>query len=242
MLNNLIPSEKIFYSQYLSAFYSESMEQYAAVIGKMEGCADKSAIILFLLSLSYFEWFDIADMEGISRGQSTRIGKALHYAIAAKKKDPELGLSYAQHASIIGRRLTFLQRPFLPVIGARMNALIERSFALQGEHYFCYLQRGISNYFCPALFGGGAENALIDLENSVRLFPENPEAYAWMGLCYEKLRDYERCVQSLERAVSMKTRNRFAERELARIKNRQLSGKHLDQRPRAQKQVKEDCV
>lgn len=220
MIDNLTDKENNFYLLYKKAYKAESLELYKEVIVVLEEDKDPSAFTSFLLSLSYYECFDIHDLDNISSGQRELMSKALKHVLRAKKSDKSLGLVYAQHASIIGRKLTFLQKPFLPIIGTRMNNLIEKSFRYQGEHEFCYLQRGIGNYFTPPFFGGGAENALLDLEKALKLSPDNPEVLAWMGLCYSQLKIYTKAIECLEQSIALKDRNRFAEIELTKLKNK----------------------
>lgn len=140
--------------------------------------------------------------------------EGLNYLEKALKKDPSKGEFHALYASFLGIKINLK-----PEEAMFLGMEIERYFALaldkSPENPRVNLLRGVSLFYTPEMFGGGAKNALKFLEKAVSLFEkekiENPllpswgkdEAYTFLGITYGKLGETEKAILALKKAIEI---------------------------------------
>ncbi|OHD15164.1 MAG: hypothetical protein A2Y34_01455 [Spirochaetes bacterium GWC1_27_15] len=193
-------------------FNEENIEKANNFIAKLNETLKKSPNYYLYFLLSYTQCFlyhFTLDKELLKSSE-----KIIEASIKLNNK---FGLSYIQYANILGLQISSGSNIFIPIVGMKLDSLINKGIRFIPNHFFPYLQRGISTLFKPEMFNGGATNAIIDFEKSLSYKNNNPEAYAWLGICFSKQGKKELAIDYLKKAISLKNSFKFAQEELAKI-------------------------
>jgi len=157
--------------------------------------------------------------------------EARRYLEEIMRARPEWGEPYALYASMLGYE-----------IALHMDRAMELAFQI--EDYFgkaaargpndprVNLLRGISVFYTPPMYGGGAEEAVPLLEKAVELFerektsdPYQPawgmeEAGTYLGMAYSQLEQPDRAASCFEKVLARHPDFGLARLELDKLKNR----------------------
>jgi tetratricopeptide (TPR) repeat protein len=108
------------------------------------------------------------------------------------EQEPNFGESVALLAAILGLKIT--RKPVSGIwIGPKIGGIMAEATRLSPTNPRMWLIDGISAYYRPAMFGGGADAAKASLRNSIKFFstesiddPAFPswgasESFAWLG-------------------------------------------------------------
>lgn len=81
--------------------------------------------------------------------------------------------------------------PANPILGAlsygrRAKEALDKAVELDPKSSRAFVAQGVGNYYLPASFGGGPDNAIKDFRRAIELDPKNADAYLWLGLALRK--------------------------------------------------------
>ncbi len=151
--------------------------------------------------------------------------------------DPACSEAYSLLGSVYGQKITNMFNAML--YGSKSSAAIENGLKLEPENPRAWLIAGISSYYKPESFGGGAPKALEQLETAVRYFntwqsagPQMPEwghdeAYAWMGIAHIKTNQLEQANTDFQKALAINPHNAWVLRQLLpALKKKQAETTH----------------
>jgi tetratricopeptide (TPR) repeat protein len=99
-------------------------------------------------------------------------------------------------------------------LGPRADGLMQQAIELSADNPRVWLLRGISNFYKPKLFGGGAAKAEQDLQKALELFakgaPAPPlpswghaETYVWLGQLYARDKQVTKAQAAYDRALEL---------------------------------------
>jgi tetratricopeptide (TPR) repeat protein len=98
--------------------------------------------------------------------------------------------------------------------GKRAEEAIDKAVALDPKSSKAYLARGIGNYYKPAMFGGGPELALKDLQRAIELDPNSAESYLWMGLALRKLHENAKAREAFAKSLELNPGRAWTKQQL----------------------------
>jgi tetratricopeptide (TPR) repeat protein len=70
--------------------------------------------------------------------------------------------------------------------GAKAKEAVNKAVEAAPGSSAVWTAHGVGNYYLPAQFGGGTQQAAADFRKAIELDPKNAEAYLWLGLCLRK--------------------------------------------------------
>ena len=110
---------------------------------------------------------------------------------AVVEADPENAEALALLGGVLGESIGDSMLRGM-TLGPKSSAALKKAFRLDPENPRIALQRGVSYFHTPAMFGGGLEKAIGELQRARQLYdrqsPDAPwpswgrvDAYAWLG-------------------------------------------------------------
>ncbi|MFB0516562.1 MAG: hypothetical protein ACETWG_08155 [Candidatus Neomarinimicrobiota bacterium] len=132
-------------------------------------------------------------------------------------ENPEFGDAFALMSSLYGFKISL--RPWTGFFyGPKAGQLIATALALAPDNPRVYLIQGTSQYYTPAVFGGGKELAKASFEKATMLFaredvyPIMPawghcESYGWLGLTELDLGDSTSAKRHFDKALEIDPEN-----------------------------------
>jgi tetratricopeptide (TPR) repeat protein len=91
---------------------------------------------------------------------------------------------------------------------------INKAVELDPKSALAHLSRGVGNYYLPAQFGGGPDQAVKDLEKAIQLNPKLAEAWMWLGVSQRKLNKNAEARKSLQKAIELNPNRVWAKEQL----------------------------
>lgn len=80
---------------------------------------------------------------------------------------------------------------------------VSKAIELEPKSAAAHLSRGVGNYYLPASFGGGPDLALKDIEKSLELNPQDPDAWMWKGIVLRKMNRNPDARKALARSLEL---------------------------------------
>jgi tetratricopeptide (TPR) repeat protein len=98
--------------------------------------------------------------------------------------------------------------PANPILGAlsygrRAKEALDKAIELDPKSSSAFVSHGVGNYYLPASFGGGPDNALKDFRRAIELDPKNAEAYLWLGLALRKTHQDPQAREAFEKSLQL---------------------------------------
>ncbi len=91
---------------------------------------------------------------------------------------------------------------------------VEKAVELDAKSSDIWLSRGVGNYYLPAMFGGGVEKAIGDLEKAVALNPKSSEAHLWLGIALRKAGRNADARKALAKSLEINPARKWAKQQL----------------------------
>lgn len=98
--------------------------------------------------------------------------------------------------------------PANPIVGAlsygkRAKQALDQAIAMDPKSSKAYVSRGVGNYYLPASFGGGADNAIADFRQAIQLDAKNAEAYLWLGMALKKKNQNVQAREAFQKSLQL---------------------------------------
>ena len=91
---------------------------------------------------------------------------------------------------------------------------VKRAVELDAKAAINWISQGVGNYYMPATFGGGADNAVQDFRKAIQLDPKSSEAYLWLGLALRKQGNNNEARQAIEKSIALNPVRAWAKQQL----------------------------
>lgn len=152
------------------------------------------------------------------------------YLEKALEAAPSFGESYALYATLLGYEIA-LHQDIAMELGVKSYEYLAKAFEKDPDNPRINLLKGTSVLFTPEAYGGGANNALEFLEKSVSLFEKEnlkyslepswgrEEAYTFLGMAYKQIKEYDKAIGFLKKALEINPNFGMAAIELDKIEN-----------------------
>lgn len=164
---------------------------------------------------------------------NTYLDEGIDHLESSIKINSAFAESHALLALLIGTK--FRRDPGqISYLGQRTRSAISEAKTLDGDNPRVIMIAGIINFYTPVDFGGSTSKALEDINRSITLFETSKpvdeilpdwghgDALTWQGRIYMEKKEFDRAEQSLEKALSINSHNRFAQMMKQRLQ--QISG------------------
>lgn len=138
---------------------------------------------------------------------------------------PSFGESFALYGYLLGFEIGLHPEKAM-TLGMASFDYSSKAFDKNPENPRIHLLKGISLFYTPEAYGGGADNAIESLKKAATLFekeivkdPLKPswgkeEAYAYLGIAYKQKKDMEKAKEMLKKALEINPEFGLAKREL----------------------------
>lgn len=154
--------------------------------------------------------------------------EGLKYLEKAIESDPSFGESYALYASLLGVEIAFHPERAM-ALGPKISEYFAKSFQRDPDNPRINLLKGISILYTPETFGGGADKAIILFQKSIDFFEKESiegslkpswgreEAYLNLGLAHKQMKEYDKAIECLKKALQVNPDYGYAVIELFKI-------------------------
>ncbi len=152
------------------------------------------------------------------------LAESLHAEILAEQKDKkgsgsaaENGIRFAEKAASLSPNTAEYHRLWGALCGQTIPANImfalrygrcamdevNKAIQLDPKSSMAWLSKGVGNYYLPANFGGGPDQALKDLQKATQLDAKNADAWLWQGIVLRKLNRNAEARKAFEKSLSL---------------------------------------
>jgi len=150
------------------------------------------------------------------------------YLEKAMKTNPSIGELDALYASLLGYEIALHQEKGM-VLGMKIYQYFAQAFKKSPNNPRVNLLKGLSVFYTPETYGGGANNALEYLEKSVDLFAKEiiknrvepswgeEDAYTYLGMVYKQKKEFTKAKVYFKKALQLNPDFFFAVKELSEI-------------------------
>ena len=151
------------------------------------------------------------------------------YIEKAIESDPSFGELYALYASLFGVEIILHPEKAI-VIGLKIPEYFASAFQKDPNNPRINLLKGISVFYTPEAYGGGAKKAIEFFNKSINSFEkehiEDPikpswgkeEAYLYLGLAYKQIKEYDKAKAHMKKSLEINPDYGYAAIELSKIK------------------------
>lgn len=80
---------------------------------------------------------------------------------------------------------------------------VSKAIQLNPKSSMAWLSKGVGNFYLPANFGGGPDQALNDLQKATQLDANNADAWLWQGIVLRKLNRNAEARKAFEKALAL---------------------------------------
>lgn len=91
---------------------------------------------------------------------------------------------------------------------------VNKAIEIDPKSALAFLSRGVGNYYLPAMFGGGVENAIKDFEKAIQLNPKLADAHLWMGIALRKANRPAEARKAIARSLELNPNRVWARQQL----------------------------
>jgi tetratricopeptide (TPR) repeat protein len=142
---------------------------------------------------------EVRDKNGAMKAAETGAGAA-EKAIALNGKNADY---YRVLGTLCGQVI-----PANPIMGAlsygkRAKEALDKAIEMDPKSARAWVAHGVGNYYLPASFGGGPENAINDFKRAIALDPKSADAYLWMGIALKKMHQNTQAREALSKSLQL---------------------------------------
>jgi len=91
---------------------------------------------------------------------------------------------------------------------------VNKAIELDSKSAMALLSRGVGNFYLPAMFGGGVENAIRDFEGAIQLDPKLADAHLWLGIALRKANRQDEARKAIARSLELNPNRVWARQQL----------------------------
>lgn len=91
---------------------------------------------------------------------------------------------------------------------------VNKAIELDPKSALAMLSRGVGNYYLPAMFGGGVDNAIRDIEKAIQLDPKLADAHLWLGIALRKANRPAEARKAIARSLELNPNRVWARQQL----------------------------
>jgi tetratricopeptide (TPR) repeat protein len=152
--------------------------------------------------------------------------EAKKYLEKAMAADPSFGEADALYGYFLGFEIALHPEKAMS-LGMASFVYSAKALEKDPENPRIHLLKGLSLFYTPEAYGGGADNAMASLNKAVGLFekdvvkdPLKPswgkeEAYTYLGLAYKQKKDFGKAKEMLKKALEVNPEFGLAKKELS---------------------------
>jgi tetratricopeptide (TPR) repeat protein len=145
--------------------------------------------------------------------------------------DPSFAEANALYGYLLGFEIALHPEKAM-TLGMASFDYFSKAFEKEPENPRIHLLQGISLFYTPQEYGGGANKAIESLARAVSHFdkevvrdPLKPswgkdEAYTYLGIAYEHKKDFEKAKEMLKKALEINPEFGLAKKELMGLEKR----------------------
>jgi tetratricopeptide (TPR) repeat protein len=186
----------------------------------------ENAFILYHIALADYRLITFYLSSKANEDAEKSLAEAQKYLEKATTVDPSFGEADALYGYLLGFEIALHPEKAMS-LGMSSFGYFSKSFEKDPENPRIHLLKGISLFYTPEAYGGGADNVLGSLSKAVGLFekevvkdPLKPswgkeEAYTYLGLAYKQKKDYGKAREMLKRALEVNPEFGLAKKELS---------------------------
>lgn len=207
-----MPVKADFGTEIYSAYISNKMDNWKAVIDRMAAIADKDNELL--LELVNYQYGYIGYCIGFDRKDEARryLSAAQENTDILEKRGYKLSLVNAYKSAFYGFRIS-LNPVTAPVNGRRSIEHAKTAVKLDPSNYLAYVQHGNIQFYMPAAFGGSKKEALKNYLKAKEIFENDLSSIKgnWnylslmivIGQTYTYLKDYDSAKKVYDNLLNM---------------------------------------
>ncbi|MCX6576777.1 MAG: tetratricopeptide repeat protein, partial [Candidatus Aminicenantes bacterium] len=186
----------------------------------------ENASILYHIALTDYRLITFYLSSSNNPEAEKSLAEAQKYLEKAMAADPSFGEADALYACLLGFEIALHPEKAM-TLGMSSFGYFSKGFEKDPENPRIHLLKGISLFYTPEAYGGGADNAMASLNKAVGLFekdvvkdPLKPswgkeEAYTYLGLAYKQKKDYGKAKEMLKKALEVNPEFGLAMKELS---------------------------
>lgn len=101
--------------------------------------------------------------------------------------------------------------------GKRAKDALEKAIAIDPKSAKAHIARGVGNYYLPANFGGGPDQAIADFQQAISLDPKNAEAYLWLGMAQNKKKAVPQAREAFQKSLQLNADRIWTKQQLDKL-------------------------
>lgn len=195
-------------------------------IGSLIKAKAENAYILYHIALTDYRLITFYLSSSNNPEAEKSLAEAQKYLEKAMAADPSFGEADALYGYLLGFEIALHPEKAM-TLGMSSFGYFSKGFEKDPENPRIHLLKGISLFYTPEAYGGGADNAMASLNKAVGLFekdvvkdPLKPswgkeEAYTYLGLAYKQKKDYGKAKEMLKKALEVNPEFGLAMKELS---------------------------
>ena len=195
-------------------------------IGSLIKAKAENAYILYHIALTDYRLITFYLSSSNNPEAEKSLAEAQKYLEKAMAADPSCGEADALYGYLLGLEIALHPEKAM-TLGMSSFGYFSKGFEKDPENPRIHLLKGISLFYTPEAYGGGADNAMASLNKAVGLFekdvvkdPLKPswgkeEAYTYLGLAYKQKKDYGKAKEMLKKALEVNPEFGLAMKELS---------------------------
>lgn len=163
------------------------------------------------------------------------LSESLRAEVLAEQKDKkasgaaaESGIRYAEKAVTLNPNNAEYHRLWGALCGQTIPANIlfairyghcamdevSKAIQLNSKSSMAWLSKGVGNFYLPANFGGGPDQALNDLQKAIQMDSGNADAWLWQGIVLRKLNRNAEARKAFEKSLALDSTRVWAKEQL----------------------------
>lgn len=177
------------------------LEKLAADAAASALKAPRDAAAQYRAALAYSYLAEVA-IELHDRKAGRRFAEqGMKFGEKAVAMQPDTAENYRVLGTLYGQAVTDLMSglTYGPKARDAINTAVEKA----PKSSAMYVARAVGNYYLPPQLGGGAKNAIPDLEKAIQLDSKNAEAWLWLGISLRKENRNADARQAFTKALSL---------------------------------------
>ena len=91
---------------------------------------------------------------------------------------------------------------------------VNKAVQMNPKSSMAWVSKGVGNYYLPANFGGGPDQALRDLQKATQLDARNTDAWLWQGIVLRKLNRNAEARKAFEKSLALDSTRVWAKEQL----------------------------
>jgi len=191
----------------------------------------ENAYILYHIALADYRLVTLYLSSKANEEAERSLQEAQKYLEKAMAILPSFGESFALYGYLLGFEIGLHPEKAM-TLGTASFDYSSKAFNKDPENPRIHLLKGISLFYTPEAYGGGADNAIESLNKAATLFekeivkdPLQPswgkeEAYAYLGIAYKQKKDMEKAKEMLKKALEINPEFGLAKKELISLEKR----------------------